>query len=196
MTKIVQVKCPKCNTPVHSRNIDNVFLCEACGTLNSWDGNTETIEYEAGAFTRGGEGTKVYLPFWKTGIRFFIRHSSVKGGFLSKLSGILKGDSPFGEIEMMIPAFDIDPGQYKKLAEKLTIEPPKYDAAKLEHNVERMPCEVTADRVKDMADFLFVTFEAEKPGVLQKLDYDLYIMSKKLVYLPYYKKEENFESGF
>jgi hypothetical protein len=48
----------------------------------------------------------------------------------------------------------------------------------------------------EMADFLFVTIEAEKPGTLQKLSYDLKVNSKKMVYLPYYKKGNDLVPGY
>jgi hypothetical protein len=37
---------------------------------------------------------------------------------------------------------------------------------------------------------------AEKPGVLQRLSYRLNVGSKKILYLPYYKKGEDYQPGY
>jgi hypothetical protein len=41
-----------------------------------------------------------------------------------------------------------------------------------------------------------VTIEAEKPGVMQQLDYDLKVTSRKMLYLPYYKKGNDLRPGY
>ncbi|WP_230742939.1 hypothetical protein [Methanooceanicella nereidis] len=196
MTKIVPVVCPGCNTPMHTKDKDTVFLCDRCGTMQARDGVVAIVEYEAGEFRRQMDGEKVYLPFWKLGVNFNVRHSRVEGGSVSRFVGFLKGDSPSGSIDMMLPAFETDPVRYKEIAKKLTLDPPNYARANMDRGIKRMPCTITIDMTDDMADFLFITIEAEKPGVLQSLDYDLKVVSRKLVYLPYYKKGESLEPGY
>ncbi len=50
---------------------------------------------------------------------------------------------------------------------------------------ERLGTNITKDEAADVADFVIVTMEAEKPGVLQSLTYDLKVNDIKLIYLPY-----------
>ena len=195
MTKVVPVVCPGCKNPIYSKDKDIVFMCPACGTLHSRNGIVSILEYEAGAFVKG-DGEKVYLPFWKMGTDFNIRHMKVEGGGVSKFMGFIKGDSNAGHIDMFLPAFQMDPARYKDMAEKITFGQPKYTPEKLEPAVRREPCVVDVDMTNDMADFLFVTIEAEKPGTMQQLDYDLKISSRKLVYLPYYKKGNDLVPGY
>jgi hypothetical protein len=181
---------------MHTKAVDTVYICDNCGTLHARDGVVSIVEYTAGAFTKQGDGEKIYLPFWKLGVNFNVRHSKIEGGMISRFAGFLKGDSPAGSIDMMLPAFDTDSRRYKEIAKKLTLEPPTFTPAKLDPSIKRLPCNVNIDMTDNMADFLFVTIEAEKPGVLQNLDYDLKVVSKSLVYLPYYKKGEELVPGY
>lgn len=195
MTKVVPIVCPGCNNPMFSKDIDDVFLCTGCGTLHARDGKVTIIEYEVGAF-KPGDGEKLYLPFWKLGVDFNIRHEQVEGGTISKFTGFLKGNSNAGHIDMMLPAYEADPHLYKDIAERLTFHAPPYTPGRFEAGVRREPLAVTVDMADDMADFMFVTIEADKPGVLQQLDYDLQVVSRKLVYLPYYKKDSSVLPGY
>ncbi len=193
MTKLVPITCPGCNSPVYGKDIDSVVLCPRCGAMQARDGTVSVVEYEAGAFTRAGAGEKVYLPFWKLATSYRVTSEKVEGAFLQKLAGTIGGS---GNLNMMLPAFDLEPLKFKDLAKGLTLQNPKYSAGPLEPNVRREPCKVTIDTTDEMAHFLFVTIEAEKAGTLQKLAYDLYVNSKKLVYLPYYRKNNELLPGF
>ncbi len=196
MTKLVPVTCPGCKNPVYSKDIDSVILCPRCGVLQAKDGAVSVVEYEAGAFTRAGDGEKIYLPFWKLGVSYNIRSERTDGaGFLSRLAG-MAGGAGAGGIDMMLPAFNLEPPKFKELAKGLTLQAPRYNAGPLEPSVRREPAAVTIDMTDEMADFLFVTIEAEKPGTLQQLAYDLKVNSKKLVYLPYYRKNNELLPGY
>ena len=194
MTKVVPIICPGCGNPIYTKAHDNVYLCQ-CGTLHSRNGMTTIIEYEVGAF-QTGDGEKVYLPFWKLGADFSIKYEKVEGGMVSKFVGFLKGDSNAGRIDMLLPAFDIGANKYKEMAQRLTLNPPKYTPDRFDPNVRHEPCAITADMTDEMADFLFVTIEAEKPGVMQQLDYDLKVTSRKMLYLPFYKKGDDLKPGY
>ncbi|BAI62805.1 conserved hypothetical protein [Methanocella paludicola SANAE] len=196
MTKIMPIVCPGCKNPMYGKDHDTVFLCQGCGTLHARDGKVTIIEYEAGAFAKPPEGEKVYLPFWKLGTDFRINSQRVEGGTISRFAGFLSGNSNAGHMDMFLPAFETETSRYKELAEKLTLTPPKYSPDRLDPTVKREPCTVEAEMADGMADFLFVTIEAEKPGTLQQLDYGLQVTSRKLVYLPYYKKGNDLVPGY
>jgi hypothetical protein len=195
MTKLVPITCPGCKNPIFGKDIDSVIICPRCGILQARDGTVSIVEYEAGAFAKAGDGEKVYLPFWKLGVSYDIKSERVEGGLLGKLAGTA-GKTGTGGVYMMLPAFDLEPLKYKEIAKGLTLQAPNYAAAPLEPSVRREPCKVTIDMTDEMADFLFVTIEAEKPGTLQQLSYDLKVNSKKLVYLPYYKKGNDLVPGY
>lgn len=195
MTKVVPVICPGCRNPIYSKDDDTVFLCQ-CGTLHSRDGKVRVIEYDVGAFTRNGDGEKVYLPFWKLRVNFDIRHSDVVGGTFSRIASFLQGNNGAGSIDVILPAFDMNPVRYKEVAKEMTLNSPHYTPSRLDPSISRQRCDMTVDMADNMADFLFVTIEAEKPGVLQRLDYDLHVESKRLLYLPYYRNGNDIQPGY
>lgn len=195
MTKLVPIKCPGCNNPIYGKFADHLIICPACGTLQARDGIVSVVEYEAGAFTKPADGEKIYLPFWKLGVSYNITSESVSGGLLGKLTGA-GGGTGAGGIDMLLPAFSLEPLKFKEIAKALTLQNPRYSAGPLDPAVRREPCTVTVDMTGEMADFLFVTIEAEKPGTLQRLTYDLKVNTRKLVYLPYYKKGSDLVPGY
>jgi hypothetical protein len=195
MTKLVPVTCPGCKNPVYGKDVDNVILCSRCGTLQARNGSVSVVEYEAGAFTKASDGEKLYLPFWKLGVAYDIKMEDVRGGLLGKLAGTA-AKTGAGGVVMMLPAFELEPLKFKEIAKALTLQPPAYTPGTLEPSVRREVCKVSLDMTDEMADFLFVTIEAEKPGILQQLAYDLKVTAKKLVFLPYYKKGNDLVPGY
>ena len=51
------------------------------------------------------------------------------------------------------------------------------------------PCGIS---VQQLADFIVLTFEAEKPGVLQDIDYQVRVNDGTLVYLPFLQTGSGF----
>lgn len=196
MTTLKAVICPGCKEPLRTRDWkDTLFICP-CGTLHSRDDMSTIVEYEAGMFTKQGSGEKVYLPFWKLDVDFYIQFSHSEGGMLSKFADFFKGNSNSGNVTMMIPAFELNPLQFKDMAKRMTMQYPAFTSGSIDPGVKREPCVVTADMTDRMADFLFVTIEAEKPGTLQSLAYSLTVKSKKVVYLPYYRSGSGIQPGY
>lgn len=195
MTKIVHIKCPKCGSPVFTKDVDAVVLCGNCGTMHA-AGTAEVLDYETGQFTRPGDGERLYLPVWVAAVQYHINDISIQGGGVTNLFGILPAQSKDGTLMIYVPASVMEPMQFKDTALEMTGHPPKYAQSRLEPGVHRAPCTVTVDELQHLCEFIFVTGIAEKPGVLQRLDYGLIIGSKKLLYLPYYKKDESYQPGY
>lgn len=196
MTKVVQINCPKCNTPIFYKFVDSVFLCDNCGTMHVRDSGIETVEVRTGKFTRPAEGERVYFPYWVLDVSFDIDDIQTEGGGLSNLFGLLGGQSRQGAFVMYVPAFTTEAMALKETAMQMTASPPGYEAGKVEPGVKRVPVTLTSDQLQHIAEFLFVTGVAEKPGVLQRLSYRLNIGAKRLLYLPYYKKDESLQPGY
>lgn len=196
MTKVIQIRCPKCNTPIFSKQVDSVFLCDSCGTMHVRNTGVETLEYRVGRFVRQGEGERVYYPYWVVNAGFVIDDIQTEGGGLSNLFGLLGGQARQGNIVMYMPAFETEAVAFKETAMQMTGSPPQYEAGKFEPGVKRVPVDLTSDELQPVTEFLFVTGVAEKPGVLQRLSYRLSIGSKSIVYLPYYKKGGSIQPGY
>jgi hypothetical protein len=67
----------------------------------------------------------------------------------------------------------VDTATFRHWAVALTTSNPRYGVRPDFNNTERLATTVNQEEAIEMADFVAVTLEAEKPGTLQYLDYDL-----------------------
>jgi len=183
--KVIQVKCPKCNTAISMKQRDKLFLCTQCNTLHTRDEGVEIVPYEIAEFNPRLHGDDLYIPFWKMNCAFMIRSKQVQGGGLSRLAAWLKGSSNTGNIMIYIPATDLDPGTFRRLVTLFMTNPPKYTTRFNFGGIRNLASNVTKKEATELADFAVVTMEAEQPGVLQYLDYTLTVNDSKIVYLPF-----------
>ena len=195
--KVVQVKCPNCNNPINMKQVDMLFFCDNCRTLHVRDGGVHVVDYEIADFGRSASQTnRVYVPFWRMYSSFVIQNTQVAGGSMFKLSNWIRGgQGNSGDLFIFVPAADFDPPTFKNLATAYTANPPRY-ASRLDfNNVPRLPATMTREVAAKMADFVVVTMEAEKPGVLQQLDYSLKVNDAMIVYLPFLSSAQGLASG-
>jgi endogenous inhibitor of DNA gyrase (YacG/DUF329 family) len=183
--RVVQVKCPKCNAPIVSKQKDMLFLCNQCNTMHMREEGVEVIPFEIAEFHPNIHGDDVYIPFWKMNATFEIRYKRSEGGLISKLASFLKAGSNTGNIAIYIPATDLDTATFRRLVSLFLSNPPRYSTRFNFGGVRNMPCTVTRREAAELADFAVVTMEADEPGVLQMLDYSLRINDSKIVYLPF-----------
>ncbi len=185
--KVIQVRCPHCNNPIMMKQKDLLFLCDNCKTMHVRDGGVTVVDYEIGDFGRGApQGDRVYVPFWRLYCSFNINNVRVEGGSLFKLSNWVKGGAgSSGAIFIFIPASDFDPATFKRLAIMLTTMPPKYASRTDFNNIPRLPATMSKGEAGQMAHFVVITMEAEKPGILQDIDYSLKVNDARAVYLPF-----------
>jgi hypothetical protein len=185
--KVVQVKCPKCGVPIQSKQKDMLFHCQQCGILHVRNGGVTFVDYEIADFSRQAprEG-RTYVPFWRMYSHFTILHLDSKGGTTFKLSNWVKGGKgDSGEMFVFVPAPDFDPPTFKRLATLLTMDWPKYSTRLDFAGVPRLPAAIKREEAERLAHFVVITMEAEKPGILQDLEYSLEIKDARIVYLPF-----------
>jgi hypothetical protein len=183
--KVIQVKCPSCNSPLYMKQKDSVFYCDKCNVMHVRDKGVEKIDFEIGEFNQTAQGERVFMPFWRVYANLVVRNKSVEGGTLFKIASFLKGDTNTGNIFIYIPATDVDANTFKMLATSLTTSAPRYRTRLNFGGIARLPAAITKEAAAELADFVVVTIEAEQPGTLQRLDYQLTINDTKLVYLPF-----------
>lgn len=184
---VIQVKCPQCNSPIQSKVKDKIFVCSQCGSVHIRDGGIEKLDVEIAEFNPSAQGERSYMPFWRIYASFLVRSKSVEGGTLFKISSFLKGGSDSGNMFIYIPASELDPASFRRIAVQYTASPPRYPTRLNFGGVNRSPATISKQEANELADFVVVTMEAEQPGVMQRLDYTLTINDTKLVYLPYVK---------
>ena len=188
--KVIQVKCPQCNSPIMSKVKDKVFVCSQCNAVHIRDGGVEKMDVEIAEFNQTAQGERTYMPFWRVYATLVIRSKSVEGGTLFKLTSFLKGGSDSGNMFIYIPAADLDTANFRRMAVQYTSNPPKYPTRLNFGNVVRLPAVLSKQEANELADFVVVTMEAEQPGVMQRLDYSLTVNDTKLVYLPFVKSAQ------
>jgi hypothetical protein len=183
--KVVQVRCPSCNSPIYSKQRDRMFYCSKCNVMHVRDGGVDKIDFEIAEFGSTPQGESVYVPFWRLYCSFIIRSKSVEGGHVFRLASWMRGEDGSGTLFIYVPAADFDPATFKRLAIDFTLSSPKYSTRLNFGSVRRMPTSMSREEAAELADFIVVTMEAEKPGVLQRLDYTLTVNGTKMVYLPF-----------
>ena len=183
--KVVQVKCPKCGQPILSKVLDQLFYCDNCRTIHSRNGGVDVLTYEVADVRPNTSGQISYFPFWKVWCTFSITDTNVAGGTLYKMSKFMKAGSNTGTLNVFVPASEMEIGMAKQLAMNLTYEPPNFKVRQDFGGRQRMGVTINKKEAEELADFVIVTIEAEKPGVLQSLSYDLKVHEIKLLYLPF-----------
>ncbi len=184
--KVVQVRCPVCDSPIYSKQLDTLIYCDKCSSIHvRGENGPEKLDYEIAEFAPNASGERTYLPFWRMYCSFVINSKKSEGGALHKLSSWLKGDSNGGNLFIYVPAWNADTTAFRQWSSYLTVNSPKYSTRLNFNNIKRVPASVSKGEAHELADFVVVTMEAEKPGVLQYLDYKLTVNSSKVVYLPF-----------
>jgi hypothetical protein len=184
--KIVQVKCPQCEQPIYQKRTDEMFLCQNCGALHHRDvTGSHLVPFEVAELNPQATGQRYYLPFWRLLCQVNIRSRNEVGGWTQKISRSIKGGDNGGTLYVFVPASDLDTATFRRLAVDLTMSPPRYKNGKDFLGIERIPTTMDQGEAAEMADFVVVTLEAEKPGTLQYLDYQLQVQESKLIYLPF-----------
>lgn len=183
--KVIQVKCPSCNSPIYSKQRDRLFYCDRCSVMHVRDGGVDKIDFEIAEFAKEPPGERVYVPFWRLYCSFVVRSRSVEGGHIFRLASWIRGDDGSGTLFIYVPAADFDTVTFKRLAIDFTVSSPKYSTRLNFGSARRLPATMSREEAAELADFVVVTMEAEKPGVLQRLDYSLTVNGTKMVYLPF-----------
>ena len=194
--KVIQVKCPSCNSPIYMKQLDRLFYCEKCNVMHVRDGGVEKVDFEIAEFSPNAAGEKVYVPYWRLYSSFVIRSKSVEGGNLFRLANWLKGNNDSGNIFIYVPASELDTGSFRRMATDTTSRSPRYATRLNFGGIPKLPVAISKAEAAEMGDFVIVTMEAEQPGVLQRLDYTLTVNDTKMVYLPYIKSAQGLVPAF
>ncbi len=195
--RVVQVKCPQCNTAITMKEKDTLFFCQQCGTVHIRENGTpEKLDYEIADFNQSIQGDKWYVPFWRVYASFQVFSKQVEGGTAFKLFSWLKGSTDTGNMFIYIPAAEMDIGNFKRLSTMLTTNAPRYPTRLNFGGVNRVSAALSRKEAAELADFVVVTMEAEQPGVLQNLNYSLTVNDTKLVFIPCIKTTAGLQPAF
>ncbi|NPA74695.1 MAG: hypothetical protein GXO25_01265 [Euryarchaeota archaeon] len=174
--KLVPLKCPKCGSVVKGSGKDMVFRCENCG---------EFIYAPTGATIPGkiydfevDSKDKAYMPFFTYLTKVQIYREEVKG--------LLAQHGKSGEWLSYIPAWaELPAEEIVRIGKLLTSNPPdrphEIDSFR---GVSALPVGITIEEGEKLAEFLFLSYEVEMRGTLQRIDYSFEASFRELVYMP------------
>jgi len=193
--KVSQVKCPRCGKPSFTKFKDTVVYCDECKTMHfRTEAGPIVTEYEIAEFQKELPLKKVHMPFWRLFCNVSIFSEQVAGGWASRLVNMASGGGRGGSMFIFVPAIELSPDIFKRMAQDLTTNPPQYRITE-RFGFERLPVTVDEEAARKLADFLILTFEAEKPGVMQNIQYQVDVQHTKLVYLPFYHDGASWQPG-
>ncbi len=195
--RVIVVKCPKCGMvfiPPKGREKDEINLCENCGTSFIMEnGSGRVVDREIGKFEISLNGEKVYVPFWVVKANIRILSEVNLRGFM----GMFSRDSRMeGTYDIYILATDHTLDYVKSLSQALTVYGPRIPRSEEFETSKILPASMSMDDAKKMAEFLFITYEGEKPGILQRLDYIFKVEDVRVFYAPFYMVRGNLQYGF
>ncbi len=183
--KLIAVKCKSCDSGLTVEMNDNIVYCSSCG--NGWEiVNEELVPVDIG-FAKPliqEQGELVYKGFWMVDAYVKIHSRDSSGGWISSLFG--GANKTEGDVMFYVPAFWMPIESAKQIGVTFTTKnavpsPEKY-------NVKLTGFNYTKEDAKKIAEFIFLSIEAEKNDTVRNISYDLKVKSYKVLGVPFYKQ--------
>ncbi len=187
------LKCPECGDEVEQPWGEVISYCKSCGKLlDIYSDAVSEIPYTVAkpdllalAAMEGKEPK--YIPFWKFEAEIEISDSLVEGDSETGLPSI-EGKRSYYICAGDIPRYLSEPWEID-----LTIRNPEFEAK--DGLDERIPILINRGTAEELAEFLYLRYETQKPGILQVLRYSFTVTGAEIVYIPYYKEEAAYIPG-
>ena len=187
------LQCPECGAEVEQPWGEVVTYCAACGKLLDVTADeVEVVHYSVAkpnllSVAAMPDKEPQYIPFWKFSADVEISDYLSEGDTNTGLPQI-EGKRSYYICAGNIPRYLSEPWEVD-----LTIRNPEFeDAGDVQ---ERMPILITKKTGRELAEFLYLRYETQKPGILQVLRYRFDVTSAEIVYIPYYKEEAGYIPG-
>ncbi len=179
--ELVPLKCPKCGSVLKARRKDLVYRCENCGTF-VYAPTGEVMNVKILNFEVPGQGKKYYMPFLMYHTHAEIYNEEVRGFFAERGMG--------GEWITYIPAGGQIPGEeVVRISKTVTSKPPHGPEIDSFREGSPLPVEISVEEGEKIAEFVFLSYEVDRPGILQDLKYSFSAKFKGITYLPVYYQQ-------
>jgi uncharacterized protein (DUF2164 family) len=183
--KLIALKCKKCDSGLTVEVNDNVVYCSSCGSgFEIIDGELVPMEINFAKPLISGQGEMVYKPFWllKTNLKILSRDSS--GGWLSNIFGG-NSNKTEGEVLFYVPAFWMTIDSVKNIGSMFTQRNPVTSPQK--YNVKMTGVNFSKEDAKKLAEFIFLSIEAEKSDTLKNIQYEMEVKFYEMLGIPFYR---------
>jgi hypothetical protein len=197
--RLVALKCSKCGSLLKAEPNDHVYYCNNCGTgfelINEKD-ELVVVNIDFALPAKKLEAELVYLPFWVfyTNIQIGSRDSSQTmgsaAGFIKNIFSGGEGNKPVRKL--YVPAFNTPITNIRALGMEFTRNQPELEKIKKD---KLTGCRFSSRDAEKLADFIFLSMEAEKPDMLKNITYSLGLSSPKVIGIPFYKKGGSLTDG-
>jgi hypothetical protein len=177
--KLVPLKCPKCGSILKAQRKDLVYQCDNCGTF-VYAPTGEVINATILDFEIARGGKKYYMPFLAYHTRTRIYNEDVRGFFADRGMG--------GEWITYIPAGGSLPTEKVVRISKLFTSNPPNNKNEVQSFRDATPLslEIPIEEGEKLAEFIFLSYEVDRPGILQNIQYDFQATFEKILYVPVY----------
>lgn len=184
--KLEAIKCKNCGSGLVVEINDCITYCGSCGSgFEIVNGELQPIEVNFSATAIPGNAEIVYKPFWLIKTNIQIHERTAAGGFMKNLFGGSSETS--GEITFYIPAFYCTLDSLKKIATTFTQKNPV--ASPQKYNAKLTGFAYGKEDAKKLAEFLLISFEAEKSDMMKTFKYTIDFNSFEILGIPFYKEQ-------
>ncbi|MGH2574885.1 MAG: hypothetical protein ACRDFC_04200, partial [Ignavibacteria bacterium] len=164
---------------------DNVVYCSSCG--NGYEiikDKLEPIEINFAKPLLPSQGELLYKPFWLLNTHLNIHSRDSSGGWLSNIFGGSSNKTQ-GNVLFYVPAFWMTIDSVKNIGGTFTQKNPV--ASPQKYNVKMTGFNFSKEDAKKIAEFIFLSIEAEKSDMIKNIQYDLNVQSTQVLGVPFYK---------
>jgi len=185
--QIMVVKCTNCGSTLNVEVNDEITYCISCGSgFELVDGKLFPIEVNFISPTIPEQGKLIYKPFWKLETNVNIIERDAGSNLFKKLFSN-NSSQPERLLNFVIPAFDCSIESLKKLAFYYTFQNPPLSPQKFSINLKGFS--YGREDARKLAEFILISFEAEKPDTIRSLKYELKFLNDSILGIPFYLLE-------
>ncbi|MDU9375928.1 hypothetical protein McpSp1_05070 [Methanocorpusculaceae archaeon Sp1] len=186
--------CPKCGEAVEQPWGEVISVCKKCSRLlNVTADEVKIVPYDVAEpdilAKTAMEEEPEHIPFWKFDVDISVTDKLAGGSTETGLPEIA------GKRSYYICAANTPRYLAEKWEVDLTIRNPVIAEIPLDKEVELQPIVINQNTARELTEFLFLRYEAEKPGVLQVLRYEYAVDEARIVYVPYYQMNKTYIPG-
>lgn len=186
--QIIALKCNTCNSGLTVDVNDYVAYCPNCG--NGYEIISDQlvpIEVNFAKPLISGQGEVIYRPFWLMNVNVNIISRDASGGWVSNLFG--GSNKTQGDVLFYVPAFWLTIDSVKNIGGNFTMKNPV--ASPQKYNVKMTGFNFSKVDAKKIAEFIFLSIEAEKSDTIRNIQYEMKVNSIQVLGIPFYKIPNN-----
>ena len=183
--QLIALKCTSCGGQLAVEINDYVVYCFNCGNgYEIVEGKLVPIEVNFAHPAIQGQGDVVYKPFWLMNINVNITSRDASGSFVSNIFG--GSHKMQGDVLFYVPAFWMTIDSVKNIGSTFTLKNPA--ASPQKYNTKMTGFTFSKEDAKKIAEFIFLSIEAEKSDTVRNIEYELNVNSIQVLGVPFYQQ--------